>query len=51
MLRKAGYDVRATGVFDRETKNAIAQFQEKLGLWADGVVGTRTKALLFQVAG
>lgn len=51
MLRNAGYDVKTTGVFDIATKNAVSEFQEKLGLWADGVVGTRTKALLYQVVG
>ena len=51
MLRNAGYDVEANGVFDSKTSDAIIAFQEEMNIKPDGIAGTRTKALLYQVAG
>ena len=34
--------VSVTGVFNRETENAVIAFQKSIGITADGVVGRRT---------
>jgi murein L,D-transpeptidase YcbB/YkuD len=45
-LTNAGFTTPVNGTFDRQTKEAIVQFQQKKGLTADGDVGPMTlKAL------
>jgi general secretion pathway protein A len=51
ILEDAGYMVEPTGLYDQETARAVARFQETFGLNPDGIVGPRTMALLFQMAG
>jgi peptidoglycan hydrolase-like protein with peptidoglycan-binding domain len=46
-LTHAGYRVRVTGVFDRVTRSAVRRFQRAHRLTADGVVGPKTRRLLF----
>ena len=50
ILNALGYRVTTTGVYDAEMFNEIKKFQEDFGLVADGVVGLRTRALLYQMA-
>ena len=46
-LVRAGYDPGPTdGRFGKKTKKAIKAFQRKNGLFADGIVGDKTWALL-----
>lgn len=49
ILNAIGYMVAPTGVYDDATFNEIKKFQADFGLVADGVVGLRTRALLYQV--
>ncbi|MDY6986737.1 MAG: AAA family ATPase [Thermodesulfobacteriota bacterium] len=51
MLQEMGYAVRATGHFDSATVKEVKRFQRILGLEANGIVGTQTKALLYQMSG
>ena len=41
-LTHAGFPTPVTGVFDRETQAAVAKFQTRKGLSADGTVGAMT---------
>ena len=50
VLQNMGYRTTPNGFFDRRTKEEIKKFQEDFGLKADGVVGSRTLALLYQMA-
>ena len=46
-LKRAGYDPGPIdGRFGKKTKKAIKAFQRKNGLYADGIVGDKTWALL-----
>jgi hypothetical protein len=46
-LRSAGESLPVTGVFGRVTRAAVRDFQQTVGLHADGVIGNRTwRALL-----
>jgi lysozyme len=45
-LVKAGFNIKADGVFGPGTDKAVKQFQQKNGLTADGVVGSKTLAKL-----
>ena len=45
-LNAQGYDVVADGKFGRKTARAVLDFQNRSGLPADGVVGTRTQEAL-----
>jgi general secretion pathway protein A len=51
MLQQMGYSVEPTGLYDSATIEEVRRFQRILGVEANGIVGTRTKALLYQVAG
>ena len=45
-LTRAGFSTPVTGMYDRETQAAVAKFQTRKGLSADGTVGSMTlKAL------
>jgi putative secretion ATPase (PEP-CTERM system associated) len=50
ILQDMGYLVTANGVFDQQTYEEVKKFQDEFGLKADGVVGSRTLALLYQMA-
>jgi peptidoglycan hydrolase-like protein with peptidoglycan-binding domain len=47
-LVRKGYAIGADGVFGPSTDRAVKQFQQKSGLVADGVVGTKTWELLLE---
>jgi general secretion pathway protein A len=49
-LKQIGYPVEPTGIFDDPTFQDIKKFQAHFGLRPDGIVGRRTKALLYQVS-
>jgi general secretion pathway protein A len=49
VLKEIGYLVEPTGEYDASTVTAVRAFQKDFGIPADGVVGPRTKALLFQM--
>jgi general secretion pathway protein A len=49
-LKELGYQVEITGIYDRTTFGSVKKFQGDLGLKADGIVGPRTRALLFQMS-
>lgn len=49
-LKEIGYKVETTGTYDEHTYQGVMKFQEDLGLKADGIVGPRTRALLFQIS-
>jgi hypothetical protein len=51
MLQEMGYAVTPTGHFDSATVKEVKRFQRILGLEANGIVGTHTKALLYQMSG
>jgi len=48
-LKGAGYLVDATGIYDELTFRAVMKLQKSVGLVPDGIVGSRTKALLYQI--
>lgn len=48
-LKDAGYLVEANGVYDELTFRAVTELQKSVGLVPDGIVGSRTKALLYQI--
>lgn len=49
VLDSIGYPVEPNGVFDEQTFKEVIRFQRDFGLNADGIVGRRTMALLFQM--
>jgi len=49
MLIEIGYQVDTTGIFDEATFLEVIRFQKGCGLMSDGIVGRRTKALLYQM--
>lgn len=49
MLKEIGYQVEPTGIFDEGTFLGVIRFQKRCGLMRDGIVGRRTKALLYQM--
>ncbi|MBW1998511.1 MAG: AAA family ATPase [Deltaproteobacteria bacterium] len=49
-LKQMGYMVEATGHYDEKTERAVRRFQREFGLGADGIVGPRTSALLYQMS-
>ena len=51
MLQQMGYSLQPTGLYDSATLKEVMRFQRILGLEANGIVGTRTKALLYQMSG
>ncbi len=48
-LNQIGYSLEPTGLYDEPTFDQVANFQSDFGLIADGVVGTRSKGLLYQM--
>ena len=49
-LKKLGYLVEFTGVYDNTTFRCVMKFQNYFGLSPDGIVGPRTRAFLYQVS-
>ena len=50
ILQDLGYLATLNGVFNPQTCEEVKKFQDEFGLKADGVVGSRTLALLYQMA-
>jgi N-acetylmuramoyl-L-alanine amidase len=48
-LNEIGYSIQPTGRYDGPTFDRVVSFQSDFGLTADGIVGTRTKGLLYQM--
>ncbi len=46
MLSKAGYKLKADGIFGTDTYNAVKSFQKKMGLTQDGIAGRNTYNIL-----
>jgi hypothetical protein len=49
-LDEIGYTVKPIGIYNQATYNQVIQFQKDFALKADGIVGTRTKGLLYQMS-
>jgi len=49
MLKEIGYQVEPTGIFDEATFLEVIRFQRRYSLMSDGIVGRRTKALIYQM--
>ena len=49
LLNRVGYPVDPNGIFDEQTFREVVRFQKDFGLDADGIIGPRTMALLFQM--
>ena len=49
-LNEIGYLVEPTGIYDGSTFHEVMRFQKVFGLMADGIVGPRTRALLYQMS-
>jgi len=49
-LKKLGYLVEPTGLYDDATIRNVMKFQAYFGLRPDGIVGPRTNAFLYQVS-
>ena len=49
-LDEIGYSVKPIGLFDQSTYDQVMRFQRDFSLKADGIVGTRTKGLLYQMS-
>jgi general secretion pathway protein A len=49
LLNRLGYAVETDGVFEDQTFREVIRFQRDFGLNADGIVGPRTLALLYQM--
>ena len=50
ILQSLGYLTKPTGFYDAATRQHVRKFQEDFGLMADGIVGPRTMALLYQMS-
>ena len=48
-LIRLGYLMNPTGYYDKQTAEEVKRFQEDFGLAADGVCGSQTMALLYQM--
>jgi general secretion pathway protein A len=48
-LNELGYSVEPTGLYDESTFQQVIRLQDDFALMADGIVGTRTKGLLYQM--
>jgi general secretion pathway protein A len=48
-LKRIGYPVKTTGIYDDSTFHSVMKFQKTLGLMPDGIADLRTKALLYQM--
>jgi len=49
-LKKLGYLVELSGIYDNATFRSVIKFQNYFGLSPDGIVGPRTRAFLYQVS-
>lgn len=49
LLNRIGYAIEEDGVFNEQTYREVVRYQKDFGLNADGIVGPRTMALLFQM--
>ena len=49
-LNEIGYTVEPNGIYDESTYDQVVRFQKDFALTADGIVGTRTKGLLYQMS-
>ena len=49
-LNEIGYSVKPTGFYGKSTFHQVKRFQSDFALLADGIVGTRTKGLLYQMS-
>ncbi len=49
-LNEIGYPVERTGRYDDATFDQVVRFQNDFALMADGIVGNRTKGLLYQMS-
>ncbi len=49
-LNEIGYWVEPTGFYGKSTFHQVMKFQSDFALKADGIVGTRTKGLLYQMS-
>ena len=49
-LKKLGYLVELSGIYDNATFRCVIKFQSYFGLSPDGIVGPRTRAFLYQVS-
>jgi hypothetical protein len=49
-LKKLGYLLELTGVYDNATFRCVMKFQNYFELSPDGIVGPRTRAFLYQVS-
>ncbi|MCK4388997.1 MAG: AAA family ATPase [Desulfobacterales bacterium] len=49
-LNDIGYTIELTGLYDEPTYYQVMRFQGDFGLIPDGIVGTRTKGLLYQMS-
>jgi general secretion pathway protein A len=49
-LNEIGYSVEPTGLYGKSTFSQVMRFQSDFALLADGIVGTRTKGLLYQMS-
>jgi len=50
-LNKLGYNLSVDGIFGRNTRRAVIDFQKKYGLVPDGIVGKKTWTKLFKLTG
>lgn len=49
-LNDAGYPVEITGIYDEATSGKVVMLQRDFGLEPDGIVGQRTRGLLYQIS-
>ena len=49
-LNDSGYTVKITGVYNKETMNAIKRLQKDFGLKVDGIIGPQSKWALYQLS-
>jgi general secretion pathway protein A len=49
LLNEIGHEIEPTGVFDEKTFLEVLRFQRSFGLMSDGIVGRRTRSLLYQM--
>jgi general secretion pathway protein A len=49
-LNSAGYPVKITGTYSKETVEAIKQLQKDFGLDVDGIIGPQSKWALYQLS-
>jgi len=49
LLNRLGYSVVEDGIFEEQTFREVLRFQKDFGLNADGIIGPRTMALMYQM--